>query len=58
MEQPFIEKTLGRVIEELAEKYEGKTAINYNDRDYKRSWREFNDECETIARAFMALGVK
>lgn len=54
----FIEKTLGKVIEELAAKYPDDQAVKYNDRDYKRTWSEFNRECETIARAFMALGVK
>ena len=54
----FITQTLGGILDGLAQKYPGKEAIKYTDRDYCRTWPEFNDEAETIARAFMALGVK
>ena len=54
----FITQTLGGVMNGLAQKYPDKEAIKYTDRDYCRTWSQFNDEIETIARAFMALGVK
>lgn len=54
----FITQTLGEVMNGLARKYPDKEAIKYTDRDYCRTWSQFNDEIETIARAFMALGVK
>lgn len=54
----FITQTLGGVMNGLAQKYPDKEALKYTDRDYCRTWSQFNDEIETIARAFMALGVK
>ncbi|NLA76800.1 MAG: AMP-binding protein, partial [Clostridiales bacterium] len=54
----FLERTLGEQLAYLAEKYPDDNMINYTDRGYKRTFREFNDECETIARGFMALGLE
>ena len=58
MQQKFLEKTLGQQIADMAAKYPDDNMIDYTDRDYSRTWKEFNDECETIARGFMALGLK
>ena len=52
MEQEFIHKTLGQVLEQLAQDYPQRNAVTYTDRDYKRSWKEFNEECDVIAKAF------
>ncbi len=56
--QEFLTRTLGEQIAYMAEKYPDDVMINYTDRDYKRTWKEFNDECEIIARGFMSLGLK
>ncbi len=56
--QKFMERTLGEQIALMAEKYPDDIMINYTDRDYKRTWKEFNEECEIIARGFMSLGLK
>ncbi len=56
--QKFMERTLGEQIALMAEKYPNDVMINYTDRDYKRTWKEFNEECEIIARGFMSLGLK
>ena len=56
--QKFMERTLGEQIALMAEKYPDDVMINYTDRDYKRTWKEFNEECEIIARGFMSLGLK
>lgn len=53
----YINKTIGEVLSDVAEKYPNRTAVKYTDRDYHRTWKEFNDEVELIARGFMALGV-
>ena len=50
MQQKFLEKTLGQQIADMAAKYPDDNMIDYTDRDYSRTWKEFNDECETIAR--------
>jgi len=51
-------KTIGKQIEELAANYGDRNAIKFTDRDYERTWKEFNDEVDVIARGLMSLGVK
>ena len=53
----YINKTVGEVLSDVAEKFPNRTAVKYTDRNYHRTWKEFNDEVELIARGFMALGV-
>ena len=53
----FLTRTLGEQIAEMARKYPDDVMVNYTDRDYKRTWKEFDQECETIARGFMSLGL-
>lgn len=54
----MIEKTLGQVIKDLAKKYPDNTAVKYATRDYCRTWKEFDEETDKVAKAFMALGIK
>ena len=54
----FITRTLGEQIQHMADTYPNGPAVKYTDRDYERTWTEFNAECEIIARGFMALGLK
>lgn len=50
-------KTIGSVLDELAYKMPEHEAVVYNDRNYRRTWKELNDECDIVARAFMSLGI-
>ena len=50
-------KTIGAQLDELARDYPDNDAVVYNDIDYKRSWKEFNEDCNTVARGLMDLGV-
>ena len=54
----FINSTVGDMLSEMARKYPDDNMITFTDRDYSRTWKEFNDECERVARGFMALGLK
>lgn len=54
----FLTCTIGEQMEKMASLYPNNNMINYTDRDYKRTWKEFDDESEVIARAFMSLGLK
>jgi len=56
--QDFRDLTIGEQLAEMARKYPDDVMIKYTDRDYERTWRQFDEECETVARAFMALGLK
>lgn len=54
----FTEKTIGEQLSILAKEYPDDNMINYTDREYRRTFKEFDEECERIARGFMALGLK
>ncbi|MEA4911463.1 MAG: AMP-binding protein [Oscillospiraceae bacterium] len=53
----LMNKTLGGVLHEAAQRMGDAEMIKYTLRDYRRTWREFDEESDLIARAFMALGV-
>lgn len=50
--------TVGEVLNNVAKQYPNDNAITYTDRDYKRTWKEFNDEVDVIAKSFLRLGVR
>ncbi|HBL84625.1 MAG: AMP-binding protein [Clostridiales bacterium GWF2_38_85] len=53
----MIEKTLGDYLRSVAIKYPDRTAVKYTGRDYKRTWKELDEETDKIAKGFMALGI-
>ena len=50
--------TVGDLLKQTAQKYPNDVAVKYTDRDYKRTWKEFDDEVEHIAKSFLELGVR
>jgi len=54
----LMKDTVGGLLEKVARQYPDDEAVKYTDRDYRRTWREFDEECDKIARGFMALGIK
>ena len=54
----LISITVGDLLTQVAQKYPNDVAIKYTDRDYKRTWKEFDEEVEHIAKSFLKLGVK
>lgn len=58
LSQKLIEKTMGEVLEEKARLFPNYPAVKYTDRDYDRTYKEFDEECDEIAKALMHLGVK
>lgn len=55
----FINMTLGKWMDHMAETYPDQPAVAYNQKfEYRRTYKEYNDECNTIAKAFLALGVR
>ena len=56
--QELISITVGALLEQVADAYPHQEAVAYTDRDYRRSWRAFDDEVNRIARGMMAHGVQ
>ncbi|MFN2266896.1 MAG: AMP-binding protein, partial [Desulfonatronovibrio sp.] len=57
-DKPLREITLGRLLDEAAEKYPDNEAVIYVDRDYKLTYREFSEEVDRLAKGLMSLGVQ
>lgn len=52
-----MEITVGNMLEKVANQYPNDEAIKYITRDYRRTWSEFNEEVDKIAKGFMAIGI-
>ncbi len=53
----LISITVGKQLEKAARLLPDGLAVKYNDRDYRRTWSEFDEEVDRVARGFMALGL-
>ena len=54
----FIEKTLGGVLEEQADRYPDKEFIIYPDRNLRFTYRQFDDRVNALAKGFLAIGLR
>ena len=50
--------TVGQMLRNVAAQYPDDEAIKYTDRDYRRTWREFDEETTRYAKGLMALGIE
>jgi len=53
-----INKTVGAVLKDMVRIHPDHTAITYTKLPYKRTWAEFDEETDKVARGLMALGLK
>lgn len=53
-----IRLTVGGLLREVARNYPDKQAIKYTTLPYQRSWREFDEETDKVAKGLLALGLK
>ena len=56
--ESLIERTFSEVLDRVAEEFPDQEAFKYTTLDYTRTYAEFRDEVDVVARAFMAIGVK
>jgi fatty-acyl-CoA synthase len=54
----FIEKTLGEVLEEQVAKYPDRDFIVYADRNLRFTYKQFDDRVNSMAKGFLAMGLK
>ena len=52
------EKTLGQLLREVATKYPDNDAVVYVDRDFRQTWKQFDQRVDQLAKGLMALGIK
>ena len=58
MMQQLREITMGALLHEVAEQYPNDEMVAYTDRDYRRTWKEFDEETDRFAKGLMALGIE
>ena len=54
----WVDLTLGQLIERVACLFPDQYAVKYTTRDYARTYREFLDEVDRVARGLLAIGVR
>ena len=54
----LISITVGKLLDQVAERYPDDEAVKYTDRPYRRTWKEFRDECDRVAKGLLAIGVQ
>lgn len=50
--------TVGDLLDQIAEKYPDHDAVLYTDRPFRKTYSEFRDLCNVVARGMMAMGIK
>ena len=54
----LIEKTCAQVLDRVAKEFPDQIAFKYTTLDYTRTYAEFRDEVDLVARALLSVGVK
>ena len=56
--EALIEKTFSQVLDTMVQEFPDQTAIKYTTLDYERTYSQFRDDVDEVARAMVSLGVK
>lgn len=50
--------TIGDLLDRIAEQYPDHDAVLYTDRPFRKTYSEFRDLCNVVAKGLMAMGIK
>lgn len=53
----MMNQTVGELLEEVAARFPNRQAVKYIDRDYFRTWKDFNAEVDEVAKGFLEIGI-
>ncbi len=56
--QHLIDLPLGALLANTAKRFPDHLAVKYTERDYERSYSEFNAECDAVAKGLYAMGIR
>ena len=56
--ETLIEKTFSQVLDTMAEEFPDQLAVKYTTLDYTRTYSQFREDVDQVARALIAVGVK
>jgi len=54
----LINITLGNLLDEIAGKYPDREAVIYTDRPFRKTYSQFKELCNQVAKGFLAMGIK
>lgn len=54
----LLNETIGEYLDKIAEFYPDTEALVDPDKNFRKTYKEFNELCRTVAKGFMALGIK
>lgn len=54
----LLNETIGEYLDKIAELYPDTEALVDPDKNFRKTYKEFNELCRTVAKGFMALGIK
>ncbi|MCX7745544.1 MAG: AMP-binding protein [Clostridia bacterium] len=54
----LMEITVGDLLDQMADKYPDHDAVLYTDRPFRKTYSEFRDLCDEVAKGMMAMGIK
>lgn len=54
----LIEKTLGQILDHTVDRYPHKTAFVFTESELRLTWKELQEEADTIAKGLMAIGIQ
>jgi fatty-acyl-CoA synthase len=56
--EPLWEITVGDLLDQMAQKFSDHDAVLYTDRPYRKTYSQFRDECNEVAKGLLAMGIK
>lgn len=56
--ETLIERTFSQVLDKMVQEFPDQLAFKYTTLDYTRTYSQFRDEVDEVARSLMAIGVK
>ena len=54
----LIEKTLGQILDHAVDRYSHKTAFVFTESELRLTWKELQEEVDTIAKGLIAIGIQ
>jgi fatty-acyl-CoA synthase len=54
----LMKQTVGDLLDEMAERYPDHEAVVYGDFPFRKTYSQFRDTCNQVAKGLMAMGVK
>lgn len=54
----LIEKTLGQILDHAVDRYPHKTAFVFTESELRLTWKELQEEVDTIAKGLIAIGIQ